>query len=191
VNTRTLHRWVIAATAAVLGATAAWADDASPSPYTGQETRSIKALSDRETADLLAGHGMGFARAAELNRYPGPLHVIELADKLNLSPEQRARTDEIFIAMQSKAKSLGAEIVAAEQALDQAFADGTIDEASLAAQTDALGRLYGRGRATHLAAHLDMRALLSPHQIAAYDRLRGYSAAQPDSPPSSPHSGHH
>ena len=30
---------------------------------------------------------MGLALAAELNGYPGPLHVIELADSLRLTPE--------------------------------------------------------------------------------------------------------
>ena len=33
---------------------------------------------------------MGLALAAELNGYPGPSHVLELADKLELSAEQRA-----------------------------------------------------------------------------------------------------
>jgi hypothetical protein len=35
-------------------------------PYAGHETRPIKALSDREIADLKAGRGMGLALAAEL-----------------------------------------------------------------------------------------------------------------------------
>lgn len=166
------------------------ADRTAASPYVGQEARSIKALSDSETSDLLAGRGMGYARAAELNKFPGPLHVIELADKLALSPEQRARTEQVFRDMQAQAKAIGAEIVAAEQKLDTAFAAGTIDQASLAAQTEALGQLYGRVRATHLAAHLEMKALLTPQQIAAYNHLRGYTDT-----PASPHSpqphGHH
>jgi Spy/CpxP family protein refolding chaperone len=180
---------MISLTFAISGA--AIAESTPSSPYVGQETRTIKALSEQETADLLAGRGMGFARAAELNRYPGPAHVIELADKLELSAEQRRRTGDVLRLMQTQAQSLGAEIVAAEQKLDAAFANGTIDQAFLTAQTDMLGSLYGRVRAAHLAAHLEMKALLTPQQIAAYDRLRGYSAAQPDSPPSSPHSGHH
>ena len=58
-------------------------------PYAGMQTRSIKALSDQQIADLRAGRGMGLALAAELNGYPGPSHVLELADKLDLSPDQR------------------------------------------------------------------------------------------------------
>ena len=51
-------------------------------PYAGQQQRAVKALSEQQVADLRAGRGMGLALAAELNGYPGPLHVIELADKL-------------------------------------------------------------------------------------------------------------
>ncbi len=56
-------------------------------PYAGMQTRPIKALSEQQMADLSAGRGMGLALAAELNGYPGPVHVLELADKLNLSPD--------------------------------------------------------------------------------------------------------
>ena len=58
--------------------------EAAASPYSGQETRDIKALSDDERRRLLEGHGMGMALPAELNRYPGPKHVLELAGELDL-----------------------------------------------------------------------------------------------------------
>src|SRR5215475_1130417 len=54
-------------------------------PYAGFEQRPIKALSEQEVDDLRAGRGMGLALAAELNGYPGPSHVLELADRLDLS----------------------------------------------------------------------------------------------------------
>lgn len=50
----------------------------SSQPYAGQETREIKALSPDEVAAHLEGRGMGFAKAAELNHYPGPKHVLDL-----------------------------------------------------------------------------------------------------------------
>ena len=59
-------------------------------PYAGMQTRTIKSLSEQQVADLGAGRGMGLALAAELNGYPGPSHVLELADKLELSVDQRA-----------------------------------------------------------------------------------------------------
>jgi len=58
-------------------------------PYAGLEQRDIKALSERQMGDLRAVRGMGLALAAELNGYPGPLHVLEPSDKLGLSVEQK------------------------------------------------------------------------------------------------------
>jgi hypothetical protein len=47
-------------------------------PYAGQQSRAIKALSQDEVRQYLEGAGLGYAKAAELNRYPGPMHVLEL-----------------------------------------------------------------------------------------------------------------
>ncbi len=45
------------------------------SPYAGLERRAVKSLSEQQVADLRAGRGMGLALPAELNGYPGPVHV--------------------------------------------------------------------------------------------------------------------
>ena len=52
---------------------------AADAPYAGQQARAIKSLSDEDIAALLKGEGMGMAAAAELNGYPGPAHVLQLA----------------------------------------------------------------------------------------------------------------
>ena len=57
-------------------ATTATSSAQTTSPYTGEEQRAIKALSEEEIGDLLEARGMGLAKAAELNSYPGPLHVL-------------------------------------------------------------------------------------------------------------------
>ena len=57
-------------------------------PYADMRTRAIKALSDEQIADLRAGRGMALALAAELNGYPGPAHLLELAGQLDLTVEQ-------------------------------------------------------------------------------------------------------
>ncbi|MCL4744462.1 MAG: hypothetical protein KJZ83_03505, partial [Burkholderiaceae bacterium] len=62
------------------------------SAYVGEETRGIKALAPAEVDGLLGGKGLGFARSAELNGYPGPAHVLELSDELALSAEQISET---------------------------------------------------------------------------------------------------
>jgi len=68
----------------------------------GMQTRPIKALSEQQVADLGAGRGMGLALAAELNGYPGPSHVLELADRLELSADQRARVQTLFDSMEER-----------------------------------------------------------------------------------------
>lgn len=145
--------------------------------YAGQQAREIKALSAQETADLLAGRGMGMARAAELNSYPGPMHVLELRDHLGLSAQQLAAIQASRERMEVGARPLGAELVERERALDEAFRVGTVTPAGMAADTEAIGVLGGRLRAIHLAAHLEMRELLTPDQIARYDERRGYASS--------------
>src|SRR6266508_4268688 len=76
-------------------------------PYAGLEARSIKALSEQQVADLRAGRGMGLALAAELNGYPGPMHVLELADSLDLSGQQRVKMQELLAVMKAEAIPIG------------------------------------------------------------------------------------
>ena len=68
-------------------------------PYAGLQTRSIKALSAEQIADLKAGRGMSLALAAELNGYPGPRHVMELGEQLGLTDRQRADVQRLFDQM--------------------------------------------------------------------------------------------
>ena len=152
-----------------------------PSPYAGQQARSIKALSDRDIAALLKGEGMGLAKAAELNGYPGPAHVLSLATQPGLTESQLAQVTVIRDRMSAAAKPLGAQLIDRERALDQLFAKGEITPDRLAAETAAIGELQGRLRSVHLAAHLETRAALNPDQTALYQRLRGYGS--PATPP--------
>jgi Spy/CpxP family protein refolding chaperone len=147
---------------------------AGSSPYVGEEGRSVKALSADEMRALEAGEGMGLAKAAELNHYPGPRHVLDLADMLGLSQEQRAAIQASFVRMQAAARGLGSELVDRERDLDAAFARATIDAAGLERLALEIGTLQGRLRAVHLRAHLETRAVLSAPQVEHYDRLRGY-----------------
>src|SRR6266446_1928926 len=81
------------------------------SPYAGMQARSIKSLSEQQMADLSAGRGMGLALAAELNGYPGPSHVLELAGKLDLSADQRTRVQALFESMKQEALPLGSKLI--------------------------------------------------------------------------------
>lgn len=144
-------------------------------PYAGMQWRTVKALSPEQIADLKAGRGMGLALAAELNGYPGPSHVLELADKLGLSDAQRARTKDLFAAMKGETTPLGETLIGEETALDRKFADRSITPASLDAATAAIGATQAHLRAAHLKYHLTMLDVLTPEQIRRYAELRGYA----------------
>jgi Spy/CpxP family protein refolding chaperone len=144
------------------------------SPYAGRQSREIKALSDEEIRAYLAGEGMGFAVAAELNHHPGPKHVLELAEPLRLTGSQRAAAQAAFEAMRAEAVRLGARLVEQERRLDAAFAGGTVTEDQLAALVHEAARIHGELRLAHLKAHLAMRRVLTGDQVARYDELRGY-----------------
>ena len=146
----------------------------SPAPYAGQQARAIKALSEEDTAALLKGEGMGLARAAELNHYPGPRHVLELRERLGLGSSQAAAVEKAHAEMRAEAIRLGERIVEAERALDGRFASGTIDAAELDRAVAEIAALQGSLRAAHLKAHLVTRAALTKEQVARYDALRGY-----------------
>lgn len=162
---------------------------APPAPYAGQQQREIKSLSADEIQSYLAGKGAGLARAAELNHYPGPAHVLELADKLQLSAEQTSRTRAIFDSMQKAAIRQGTALVEKERELDRQFAAGTVTEDSLRSILRQIGELQAEVRKSHLQAHIEQRAILTKTQIAKYDQLRGYTS--PNAPESGGHSHKH
>jgi hypothetical protein len=156
--------------ALVLASTAAFAQ----SPYAGMQTRRIKALSEQQVADLKAGRGMGLALAAELNGYPGPAHLLELADKLDLSAEQRSKLQELFATMKQEALPIGAKLLEQEAELDREFVSHTITPESLKSSTAAIAATQGILRETHLKYHLSTAALVTQSQMQRYSDLRGY-----------------
>ena len=143
-------------------------------PYAGLEQRPVKALSDRQMSDFRAGRGMGLALAGEMNGYPGPSHVIELADQLQLSDEQRRRVQQLFDAMKAEAIAVGETLIEQERQLDREFADRRISPASLDRLTLQIGETQAKLRAVHLKYHLTTAGLLSMHQKHRYAELRGY-----------------
>ena len=156
------------------------------SPYAGQETRALKSLSEEEIQALLSGQGMGLAKAAELNHYPGPRHVLDLATPLQLSEPQRTETQQIYDRMHQEAVRLGTLIVDKERELEHLFAAEAVDSHTLQKLTQQIAQLQGDLRLAHLQAHVGMKRLLSRQQIDKYDALRGYMT---DAGPA-PHTGY-
>lgn len=144
------------------------------SQYAGQQNSEIPSLTIEELEQLKTGAGMGLARAAELNHFPGPRHVLDMADSLALSPLQTTGITAIRERMSARAVRLGLQIIEKERELNQRFAHSHIDEATLRTLTSDIAQLQGELRFVHLAAHIETTALLTPAQIKAYDRLRGY-----------------
>jgi Spy/CpxP family protein refolding chaperone len=165
------------------------ATHAQTSPYAGEQSRDIKALSERDVKELQSGHGMGMAKAAELNGYPGPAHVLELADELQLTSQQRLATQSLLARHKAAARELSVGLIEAERALDRAFASHDIDTERLDRLTADIGSRQARLRAEHLSTHLQQTALLSPEQIARYAELRGYAVGAV--PQTESHPSHH
>ncbi len=149
---------------------------ASDSPYQGEQFRAIKALSEGEVIGLKNGQGMGFAKVAELNHYPGPKHVLDLAAELGLTDEQFSETSVIFNRMRAEAIRLGKELVDAETALDKMFENSSVTSEALDNRLTAIGNTRAQLRGVHLKAHLLQRTVLTQHQRHRYDSLRGYSS---------------
>lgn len=154
--------------------------DHAESPYAGEQTSEIPSLTLQQLEGLRRGEGMGLAKPAELNHYPGPKHVLELADDLHLSQEQRTQIEEIRSTMAGGAIRIGAQIIQAEATLNRRFSHGHIDETTLEDLVTQIAGLYGKLRFVHLAAHLSTRAILTTDQVATYDRLRGYTSGPTD-----------
>jgi Spy/CpxP family protein refolding chaperone len=149
------------------------------SPYAGMQTRSIKALSTQQIDDLKAGRGMGLALAAELNGYPGPLHVLELSDRLALSAEQKQRIQKLFDSMKAESTPIGVRLIEQEGALDRQFAGRSITSDALQDATMKIGLTQAELRNAHLKYHLETAQILSPEQMKQYADLRGYTSDTP------------
>jgi hypothetical protein len=153
------------------------------SPYVVQELRNIKSLSDNDIQSLQNGTGEAFggmAILAELNGYPGPRHVLDMASELQLTDGQRMEIERIYQNMSNNAKSIGAAIITIEQDMDRAFNNKTITQESLKLMLDKSSDLYAQLRFIHLSAHLDTIQVLTIEQVQTYNTMRGYDSGSTD-----------
>jgi len=110
------------------------------------------------------------------------LHALELADRLGLSPDQRARTEAALASMKDETAAIGRKVIAGEAELDALFAGRTVAHESLDAVVVRIATAQGRLRAAHLRYHLQMAGILTPDQATTYAQLRGYGSGAPASP---------
>ena len=119
-----------------------------------------------------AGRGFGMAFAADQNGYPGPMHVLELKDRLKLSIEQEAKMQHLMHAMFTESKPKSARLLEAEATLRRLFAEGTADDAAVRAAVEAVERARRDVRLVHLLTHLKTRDVLTEEQRRIYHEAR-------------------
>ena len=144
-------------------------------PYAGQEQRSVSSLSAADLNALRKGQGWGLAKPAELNSYPGPIHVLELAERLKLSKAQISQVRAVYSEMNANARRIGKAFVQSEVELDALFITGAATPDALQRALKKSSQLRAELRAAHLNAHIKTVPLLTQHQRHLYSQLRGYS----------------
>lgn len=144
-------------------------------PYAGFEAREIKSLSEQDIEELRRGRGWGMALPAELSGRPGPAHLLELEEELDLSANQVVAISAIYEQMRTAAVAAGERFIAAEAALSDAFAGSDLSEERLRDLLAEAAEARAELRFIHLSRHLSTPELLSDAQIQRYNVLRGYT----------------
>jgi len=118
------------------------------------------------------GRGFGLAFAADQNGYPGPMHVLELRDRLKLTADQEAKARDLMHAMFAESRPKSVRLLEAEAKLRRLFAERAADEAAVRATVAEVERARSEVRLVHLLAHLKTRDLLSEDQRRLYREAR-------------------
>lgn len=122
--------------------------------------------------NVAEGRGFGMAFAADQNGYPGPLHVLELKDRLKLTTDQEAKMQAMLAAMFAESKPKSARLLESEAKLRQLFASGRADEAAVKAAVADVEKARTEVRLVHLLAHLKTREVLTEEQRRLYHEAR-------------------
>ena len=149
------------------------------SKYKGEENRIIKSLSADDISELNKGGGWGLAKAAELNGFPGPAHVLEMEEEINLSDQQKAEIQTLFNQMNAEAIVLGQNLIELETQLNKGFSESTIDQKQLMDVVNKISAVRAKLRLSHLSTHLKTPEILTKHQVVLYNKLRGYGNKNP------------
>ena len=119
-----------------------------------------------------SGRGFGLAFAADQNGYPGPMHVLELKDRLKLTADQEAKMHTLMAAMFSESQPKSARLLDAERKLRRLFADSAASRAAVRAAAAEVEHARAEVRLVHLLTHLRTRDLLTDEQRRLYQEAR-------------------
>ena len=174
-NTVKLRTWLLTLAISIPLSISAQHNHGVQTPYAGMQNRAIKSLSDNDIKELRRGGGWGLALAAELNGMPGPAHMLELKEQIALNQYQVTKTQALLDDMRKAAIPTGERLIAAELALENAFAKGAVEEASLRRLLAEAESARTELRFIHLSQHYKTVQFLKPEQIKRYNILRGYA----------------
>ena len=147
-----------------------------PSDYVVLLDTDIRGLDQKTIEGFLTGKGLGQALPAELNGYPGPRHVIDMAEELELTDEQLATIQALFDHMVSNVVPFGEQYLEEYANLESAFRKGTISKEYLQSQLEKISAIEVQLRYSHLSTHLATIDILNEKQVMQYNMMRGYSA---------------
>jgi Spy/CpxP family protein refolding chaperone len=162
-----------AAAIALSAAAAAWAQHGHGGAGGHTEGHQVAQACATEFEKVVGeGRGFGLAFAADANGYPGPMHVLELRDRLKLTADQEAKARELMHAMFAESRPKSARLLEAEAKLRRLFAEHTADEAAVRAAVADVERARTEVRLVHLLTHLKTRDLLTEDQRRMYHQAR-------------------
>jgi len=154
------------------GAAAAWAQHgrgAADATHPHQVAETCAAEFDKVVGE---GRGFGMGFAADQNGYPGPMHLLELRERLGLTAEQAAKAQALVHAMFAESRPKSARLLEAEAKLNKLFVGGAASEAAVRAAVAEVERARTEVRLVHLLTHLKTRELLTEAQRRVYHEAR-------------------
>ena len=154
------------------GATMGWAQHGRGAPDAAHPHRVAETCAAEFETVVGEGRGFGMGFAADQNGYPGPMHVLELKERLGLTAEQAAKAQALVHAMFAESRPKSARLLEAEARLKKLFADGAAGEAAVRAAVAEVERARSDVRLVHLLTHLKTRDLLTEAQRRVYHEAR-------------------
>jgi Spy/CpxP family protein refolding chaperone len=134
--------------------------------------RRMQAALEERNGVIAKGLGAGLAFPADQNSYPGPLHVLEHKDALQLTAPQERRMAALQAAMFAASRPASRRLLEAEDRLRRLFADGVADESRVRAAVADVERAWTDVRLVHLLTHLQARVVLTEEQRRIYHEVR-------------------
>ncbi|MGH6689848.1 MAG: Spy/CpxP family protein refolding chaperone [Gammaproteobacteria bacterium] len=164
----------LAVTIVVALATAAGAQHSGHGAHAGggDHHHAVQACITEFEQVVAGGRGAGMAFAADQNGYPGPMHILELRERLALTADQVAKAEALMRAMFDESRPKSARLLDAEARLRRLFAAGGADESAIRTAVADVERARTDVRLVHLLTHVRARDLLTEQQRRLYHDAR-------------------